>query len=723
MDNPPSSKIQTRSEKPKIGRFSAGLHIFVLVSFAVAQPLFDRLSRNLVYLQDQGIGRAAILLLVLILCCLVPIFIVAIELAIACISDRIRKHVHAVFVFLLVTAGLCPVLPRIVILPGIALVVMALILGALGAIAYVRFVNARLLVTLASPAVLVFPSVFLFFSPVTALVLPKPDAEEGEISVSNPVAVVVVVLDEFCGTTLWNADHQIDAIRYPNFAALANDATWYRNASSVFPRTEFAVPAILTGKYPRGSGRDIKPVNGPNLFSILLASQIYDLTAFEPFTRLFTEEEDKRLISRRGVWEQTWLLVRDLSVVYLHTLYPVDLRMSLPRIPRQWYRVADASEALRERRKGLIRYPWNARRDDQFAHFLDCLTPSEKPTLFFCHTVLPHSPWCYLPSGRKHTEDDGQLERLHGTYGEEYEWWENDELAVAQGYQRYLLQVAFVDRLLGRLIARLKDTGLYDNCLLIVTGDHGVAFLPGQSRRAPTDANLPEIMSIPLFIKLPQQQQAIISDRNVESIDVLPTIMDLLGLKPSLETDGQSLLDPSRPERPQKVYHTGRKQISVDAAFESKLTTVDRMLGIFGSGATPDGLFRIGPHNELISHRVDEFDVSDSSGVGIRIKRGLIPQDGNPEGLVPCLIEGLVITDERTKLPVELAIAVDGTIRAVTRTYVLQEISKTWAAMIPEESLGQGDNSVEVFLVSFERDKISLQRPLEVTPPVSTQDQ
>ena len=64
------------------------------------------------------------------------------------------------------------------------------------------------------------------------------------------VPVVMVVFDEFPGTDLLGADGTIDAKRYPDFARLAKDATFFKNAHSVYDSTSRAVPAIMDGNMP-----------------------------------------------------------------------------------------------------------------------------------------------------------------------------------------------------------------------------------------------------------------------------------------------------------------------------------------------------------------------------------------------------------------------------------------------------------------------------------------
>jgi hypothetical protein len=65
--------------------------------------------------------------------------------------------------------------------------------------------------------------------------------------------VVMVFFDEFPMMSLLDSRGRIDRRLYPHFASFAQDATWYRNATGVSPFTPYAVPAMLTGRYPAKS--------------------------------------------------------------------------------------------------------------------------------------------------------------------------------------------------------------------------------------------------------------------------------------------------------------------------------------------------------------------------------------------------------------------------------------------------------------------------------------
>src|SRR5215210_8438590 len=62
--------------------------------------------------------------------------------------------------------------------------------------------------------------------------------------------VVLIVFDEFGGDILLGPGGRIDAGRYPHFAALARDGTWFRNAHTSYDSTTKAVPLILDGMAP-----------------------------------------------------------------------------------------------------------------------------------------------------------------------------------------------------------------------------------------------------------------------------------------------------------------------------------------------------------------------------------------------------------------------------------------------------------------------------------------
>ena len=84
--------------------------------------------------------------------------------------------------------------------------------------------------------------------------------------------------------------------------------------------------------------------------------------------------------------------------------------------------------------------------------------------------------------------------------------------------------------------------GVYDQALVIVTADHGASYRESTPRRGISVRNLADIVRVPLFIKLPGQRDGAIVDGIAESVDVLPTIADVLGMRLPFPVDGRSLV-------------------------------------------------------------------------------------------------------------------------------------------------------------------------------------
>ena len=203
-------------------------------------------------------------------------------------------------------------------------------------------------------------------------------------------------------------------------------------------------------------------------------------------------------------------LLTDLYTVYLHLLAPQAWRIHLPSITHDWMNFTTVDKPMTKdtrNRTRLHKWLWKdvhlerpVERPQQFMQFIDAIRPTDKPTLFFLHVLLPHIPYRMLPSG-KHYTAQSVLPRLDKGKRVDDTW------EAVQNQQRFLLQAGFMDTLLGKLLRKLKTIGLYDPALIVVTADHGVSFRPGDYRRILTPTNAQDIMAIPLFIKTPFQQE------------------------------------------------------------------------------------------------------------------------------------------------------------------------------------------------------------------------
>jgi arylsulfatase A-like enzyme len=107
----------------------------------------------------------------------------------------------------------------------------------------------------------------------------------------------------------------------------------------------------------------------------------------------------------------------------------------------------------------------------------------------------------------------------------------------------YVLQMELVDRVIGRLLARIKELGLYDDMMIAFISDHGEM----DGRRATVDKGVylyPDIVRVPMVFKLPHAMPRL--HATIESpaslLDLSQTIFDVAGIKPEAKFDGVSLL-------------------------------------------------------------------------------------------------------------------------------------------------------------------------------------
>jgi hypothetical protein len=566
-------------------------------------------------------------------------------------------------------------------IPGRAALGLAVVLGAAVTWAFHRFALVRQGARYLVAVPILFFLFFLLATPAGAVLMDRGSGIGTAVPVGNPVPILMLMLDEFPVASLIDPEGSLRADRYPNLARLAADGTWFRNAVTVEQQTEHSVPAMLTGSVPDQS---LTPFAGqyPNsLFTALQGS--YDLQVHETITQLCP------LALCGGVERSPTPLVRDLGIVAGHVLLPDPLTEGLPEIDRSWGDFGAATEdfdAKAEFRKLLKvdpRLPIDDLIDDIRAY------DGVEPPLFYLHLLIPHHPWQFLPDGRRYPlVVEGNPAAVEGG-------WNEDEFLVAQTMQRHLLQVGYADFVVGRLIAELERAGLYEDAMIIVVADHGVAIKPGvEHQRILTDTTIGDIAAIPLFIKAPGVEGGVVDDRRALTIDILPTIADVIDAEIPWRVEGTSLFGPA-PERLETTTVGTRGDVTYGVSGEEKREVAARIERWF-----PDGdpwALRPAGSPDLIGQQVDTTTLPEAA-LTWRLKEPDLYQAVDPAGdVIPVRVAGALIGDaDGTEV---LAVAVNGVIGAVTRSYASDD-KVGFLAMIPPELFVEGANRVELIDVA-----------------------
>jgi hypothetical protein len=653
------------------------LELVALSGLVIAQPALDITGRSPDFFLYHGAGAGDILVLLVLLTGAPPLALWGVGALTRLAGYRVRAAVHSSTVGLLLAALAVQVGKHLLPLRGIPLVLLAVAAAAGGLYAYRRWRASAQLLRVAAVGPAVFALLFVFASPTSALVLPRVRGAGGTaVSGSEHPPVVLLVLDELPLVSLLDSNGRIDERAFPNFARLAAGSTWYRNATAVSGSTPYALPAMLTGRYPAGAGAPHYARYPDNLFTLL--DGVYDIRASESISQLCPPSRctSEPNASRGGLSG----MLRDSVALLAKVLSPVDT----PRDPTAGYREQTAREAGLTDSRSRASFPtdskfrWDALGHNQPARlstFLAGLRPTERPTLHFLHLLLPHTPWTYLPSGMRYDPPKDLVNDGDG--------W------VSLAYDRYDAQLRYTDRVVGELLRRLEETGLYDRALVVVTADHGLSFTPGaqgrqtdQARRAPG-----EVLWVPTFVKEPGQTSGRIDDRNWEQVDLLPTIAAHVGVPVPWRIDGVSALDHPR-ERAEKRFH--------GEPAEPMTVSGDVFQAVVTGAARP--ALPPPPAPELLGRATAELPVTDGGPVTV-VDAEAFRNVELSTGMVPALVCGSVPATVADGTPV--AIALNGRIATVVRVVAPDGPGRRFCGLIRDDSLFRsGENQLELFEVT-----------------------
>ncbi len=172
----------------------------------------------------------------------------------------------------------------------------------------------------------------------------------------------------------------------------------------------------------------------------------------------------------------------------------------------------------------------------------------------------PHEPWDAPEEYVKMYDDEpyNLQEPFSVIYGPS-DYLKERELARMKA--RYSAEVTMVDRWLGSFLDTMRELNLFENTLLVLLSDHGVAHGEHGYTGKPSYVLWPEITDVPFFIRHPGGKMAgQTSDYHASTHDVAPTILGFLGIEPPGGMEGQDLsvlFGGGRPDDPREHFSLG----------------------------------------------------------------------------------------------------------------------------------------------------------------------
>ena len=363
----------------------------------------------------------------------------------------------------------------------------------------------------------------------------------------------------------------------------------------------------------------------------------------------------------------------------------------------------------RTRRPGVLARLAGSGRPGRWNAWLATIRRRERPGFYLHHSLLPHEPWIYLPSGRRSrpTGEDPIPGINKPPSFDDRDLSQNNHL-------RHLLQVGYVDRQIGMLLRRLRRTRQLEDALLFVLADHGYSFdMNVPSRRLVTEDSIDEVAPVPFFIKRPGQTagEGEVDESFVRNIDVVPTIADVLGTDVHWRHDGHSAFSAATRARRQvalvtrdfsQVVRIGRDELD-----RRRLANRRRWATCSGPGLRACCCSATRGRRPTGSGRIQSCSTGAWPASTASRSRASRPRSETATSYAPCP-QRRARSHPRGRPPIgcspgrerDLAVAVNGRIRAIGRSFHLWRRECEYFSMIvPESALRDGANRVELFEV------------------------
>lgn len=398
------------------------------------------------------------------------------------------------------------------------------------------------------------------------------------VTAPRPRKVLFIAADQWRAECLSALGHKV--VKTPNLDALLADGAAFTNHYTQCTPCGPSRTSLLTGLYLMNhrSGRNGTPLDARHTNVALEARRAgmeptlfgYTDTSADPRQR---DANDPALKTYEGPMPgfSIGLLLPEHKAAWIAELrrrgYDIPTRADLFK-PRPGYQKAPdrgfrsiptifSAEDCETKliADSFINWASVRREQDWFAHVVflrphpPIIAPEPYNLMYHPKDVeLPHRAPTPDAEGRQHPFLAYKLSRLRGRTGyDEHnpnDLVEMNELELRQMRATYYGLITQVDDQIGRIVAHLKATGEYDNTLIIFTCDH--AEMLGDHYAWGKEIYFDQSFRIPLIIRDPRQQADATRGRKfdafTEAIDVMPTILDWLGLDLPQQCDGHSLL-------------------------------------------------------------------------------------------------------------------------------------------------------------------------------------
>ncbi len=365
--------------------------------------------------------------------------------------------------------------------------------------------------------------------------LARLPATAGTADASGHPNIILITMDAV------RADH-LSAYGYerettPFLKSLARESTVYTRAISASDMTLPAHASIFTGTYASWHGAHYDPPSYP--YGRPLDSRLPTLAETlrkNGYTTIAVPANYAYLRPELGV---------DRGFQVFDSESPVPVSDS-----DQPFFLREGVRALLAQIGCTAEFDMVARRADEInrnaVRLLDMARQRQRPFFLFLNYMDAHTP--YIPPAPYDRLFPGKDPKF--TFQEymslQREVLEQNRTMTASQRENLVSQydggIAYIDTALASLVSSLKARGIYENTLLIVTGDHGEAFGEKGLVEHAVASVYENQVHVPLIIKYPRTHAADRSSVLVTHTDIMPTVLDVAGYGVPKSVTGRTLL-------------------------------------------------------------------------------------------------------------------------------------------------------------------------------------
>ena len=180
----------------------------------------------------------------------------------------------------------------------------------------------------------------------------------------------------------------------------------------------------------------------------------------------------------------------------------------------------------------------------------------EKPWVMYVNFLDPHTPFnsafdnmydpkkMEVPASFDQPTDPKELDRTRAVRNaiqeglKNYEGIMDSDDAVRLSKAHYWGKVSLVDKMVGRILAKLEETNQAENTIIVFTTDHGE--MMGDHHLMFKSVMYEEASKVPMLLKIPGMALSHDIKQPVSHIDVVPTLLDLMGEELPVHLQGNS---------------------------------------------------------------------------------------------------------------------------------------------------------------------------------------